>query len=179
MGVLHRDIKPDNFLLTESTTPNGRFGVPQQQVLKLADFGLSCFYHRGEPEKEVRTGHDGLTAGWLMTHDAHSLTHIVSLTTQIVGSPYYIAPEMLKPEGYGERGARATATCPLPFMLPFLFARSRRARPSPPDSPAGPEADTWSCGVCLYHMLSGSYPFPVRARVHSFRSSTCGKSRLY
>ena len=62
MGVLHRDIKPDNFLLSEA-------GAGAK--VKLADFGLSCFYTRGLPEKET------------------------------LGSPYYMAPEMVKKEGYG------------------------------------------------------------------------------
>ena len=62
MGVLHRDIKPENFLMSS---------VKPGATVKLADFGLSCFYNRGEPEREL------------------------------VGSPIYVAPEMLGKEGYG------------------------------------------------------------------------------
>ena len=79
MGILHRDLKPENFLFS-STSADERF-------VKLADFGLSCFFRRGEPE------------------------------TEIIGSIYFVAPEMLLGEGYG------------------------------------PEADTWSCGVCLFCLL--------------------------
>ena len=44
MGVLHRDLKPDNFLLSDRS-PNA--------TVKLADFGLSTFFKRGEPEREA------------------------------------------------------------------------------------------------------------------------------
>lgn len=40
LGVLHRDVKPENFLLVDSRHPV-RF--------KLTDFGLSTFYREGEP----------------------------------------------------------------------------------------------------------------------------------
>ena len=65
MGVLHRDVKPENFLLSDRTPA---------AVVKMADFGLSTFFRRGEPEKEA------------------------------VGSPFYMAPEMLTKHGYGEGG---------------------------------------------------------------------------
>ena len=86
LGVLHRDIKPENFLLSNSS---------HRAVLKLADFGLSCFYRRGVPEREA------------------------------VGSPFYMAPEMVTRGGDGY----------------------------------GPGADTWSCGVILYLLLTGKVPF--------------------
>ena len=97
MGVLHRDIKPDNFLLSE---------IGASSTVKLADFGLSTFFRRGEPEKEA------------------------------VGSPFYMAPEMVM------RGSPGY----------------------------GPEADIWSCGVCLYKFLSGRLPFPGDTTSKVFRA---------
>ncbi|EFJ43603.1 hypothetical protein VOLCADRAFT_119030, partial [Volvox carteri f. nagariensis] len=41
LGVIHRDLKPENFLITDRS-PNSR--------IKLADFGLSCFYQEGQGE---------------------------------------------------------------------------------------------------------------------------------
>ena len=87
MGVIHRDIKPDNFLLTSAGNSRGN-------LVKLTDFGLATFCIPGE---KVFTS---------------------------VGSPFYMAPEVIRNIGYG------------------------------------PEADTWSCGICLFQMLSnGRYPF--------------------
>ena len=64
LGILHRDVKPDNFLLSNTS---------EKAALKLADFGLSTFFRRGVPEKEA------------------------------VGSPFYMAPEMVTrgSGGYG------------------------------------------------------------------------------
>ncbi|GIL65354.1 hypothetical protein Vafri_19022 [Volvox africanus] len=58
LGVVHRDLKPENFLITDRG-PNSR--------IKLADFGLSCFYQEGQEEM----------------HD-------------VVGSAYYMAPEVIR-----------------------------------------------------------------------------------
>ncbi|KXZ46415.1 hypothetical protein GPECTOR_44g89 [Gonium pectorale] len=56
LGVVHRDLKPENFLITDKSP---------DAAIKLADFGLSCFFREGQEMNEV------------------------------VGSPYYIAPEVV------------------------------------------------------------------------------------
>ena len=80
--------------------------VGAASTVKLADFGLSTFFTRGKLEKEA------------------------------VGSPYYMAPEMV-------------------------------VRGSPG---YGPEADIWSCGVCLYKFLSGRLPFPGETSAEVFNA---------
>ncbi|KAK8486374.1 hypothetical protein V6N13_009299 [Hibiscus sabdariffa] len=59
-GVMHRDLKPDNFVFQNNETA----------FLKVVDFGLSVFFKPGERFNEI------------------------------VGSPYYMAPEVLK-RNYG------------------------------------------------------------------------------
>jgi len=53
---MHRDIKPENILLNKSK---------EYKTLKLADFGSSCEFRKGE------------------------------LIRGIVGTPYYVAPEVM------------------------------------------------------------------------------------
>lgn len=55
LGVMHRDVKPENFLLSSKD---------DTAILKLADFGLSAYFKQGQ-----------------------KFSHIV-------GSAYYVAPEV-------------------------------------------------------------------------------------
>ena len=57
LGVMHRDVKPENFLLSTKD---------DSAILKLADFGLSAYVKPGQ-----------------------KFSHIV-------GSAYYVAPEVTK-----------------------------------------------------------------------------------
>ena len=82
MGVLHRDIKPENFLLS---------GSGHGAIVKLADFGMACFYRRGIPEKEA------------------------------VGSPFYMAPEMVT-RGSGGYGPAADVWSCGVILYRFLSA---------------------------------------------------------
>ena len=71
LGVMHRDLKPENFLLKDSRDRRGRHDDDDDDdeappaSLKAIDFGLSVFFKPGQ------------------------------VFTDVVGSPYYVAPEVL------------------------------------------------------------------------------------
>jgi serine/threonine protein kinase len=76
-GVCHRDLKPENLLL--ASTDEGA-------TLKIADFGLSAVFlsHHHEEEQTAGTTDSGLSMKRL---------------TSVVGSPHYVAPEILENSG--------------------------------------------------------------------------------
>ncbi|CAL9170399.1 unnamed protein product [Musa hybrid cultivar] len=96
MQICHRDLKLENTLLDDSSTPR----------LKICDFGYS----------------------------KSSLLHSQPKST--VGTPAYIAPEILSKREYD-----------------------------------GKIADVWSCGVTLYVMLVGAYPFGDPSDPKNFRKT--------
>ncbi|PPR97935.1 hypothetical protein GOBAR_AA22726 [Gossypium barbadense] len=108
MGVIHRDLKPENFLL---------LGKEENSPLKVTDFGLSVFF---KPESEngifnaiIKSHVDFSGKPWpSISHQAKDLVKrmlnpdpkrrltaaqvLNEIFKDIVGSAYYIAPEVLK-----------------------------------------------------------------------------------
>ena len=113
-GVAHRDLKLENALIDNGGEEQengggggGGGGGAKAPRLKICDFGYS----------------------------KHSL--IDSAPKSAVGTPAYIAPEVLKRQGQYD----------------------------------GRAADVWSCGVTLYVMLCGRYPFEDKNDPKNFRKT--------
>ncbi|KAJ6411963.1 hypothetical protein OIU84_005098 [Salix udensis] len=101
MGVMHRDLKPENFLLA-SKDPNA--------PIKAIDFGLSVFIEEATATKtdfavqldimETRcSDHTQASLKVITREQSHS--NLAKVYKDIVGSAYYIAPEVLK-RSYGK-----------------------------------------------------------------------------
>jgi len=100
-GVCHRDLKPENLLLADNE---------DHPVLKIADFGLSALFRNGVLPSEAE----------------QSIRRLRS----VVGSPHYVAPEILTDNREGYEGAKADMWSSVLFCTPCwpgIFHSAKRS----------------------------------------------------
>lgn len=84
-GVCHRDLKPENLLLADNE---------EHSTLKIADFGLSAIFSFTETDPSGNSADQ---------------PQLIRRLRSVVGSPHYVAPEVLMDAGQGYDGAKADA----------------------------------------------------------------------
>ncbi|XP_023551762.1 serine/threonine-protein kinase SAPK3-like isoform X1 [Cucurbita pepo subsp. pepo] len=124
MQICHRDLKLENTLLDGSPTPQ----------LKICDFGYSKVDNLSSNKLESVSFCHIFSLFCLFDPLQSGLLHSQPKST--VGTPAYIAPEVLSRKEYD-----------------------------------GKISDVWSCGVTLYVMLVGAYPFEDPEDPRNFRKT--------
>src|SRR5262252_1985304 len=137
MGVIHRDLKPDNIMIIRTTSDDGE----ATELAKVCDFGIATL---GAVQRD---GAGGRSAGPWVTMDG-----------SLVGTPGYMSPEQARGEPAGRRSDIYSAGVILYHMLAgrppfegesayFVSMKHITDAPEPPSSHAAvnPELEA----VCL------------------------------
>lgn len=89
-GVCHRDLKPENLLLQD----DGANGT----ILKIADFGFSAYFD--QYNETVNGDGRNIPANAFHSPVQQSKEEPLRVLKSIVGSPFYVAPEVMQSSGY-------------------------------------------------------------------------------
>ena len=171
-GIAHRDLKLENFLF-ESKEKNAH--------IKLIDFGLSAKYANVDASGAPRPGPTG-----------------IARMTSLVGTSYYVAPEMISKKGCVRAAWVRASTVRVPVCMyathhclptqhrTILVVRNfvRKADAYPYFLPCTVPwcvrrytmaCDVWALGVMMYMILSGEPPFNGANEREILKSAQSGK----
>lgn len=144
-GIGHGDIKPANMLLRINPSGTGK-------TVRIADFGLSgiCFRHRPDGRYSIINVHG--VNGTMAYLAPEILNHRVMPDVVKTYTPYPMSPED------AATGKKYVVEPPVEKRRPIIWTRAYekkfyRLQP----------ADMYACGIMLYKMIAGFYPYDHRA----------------
>ena len=156
LGVVHRDIKLDNFLLADAGP---------DAALKLADWGYASFIHSGGGGGGGGGTESGGGGGGGAGHEAAAAAAAAAgggaeAAAAAAAAPAEGAAAALGRVGSGAGGGVAAA----PRRLHKLCGTCTYVAPEVIAGDYDERADVWSCGVMLYALLAGRLPFGGRSQ---------------